>query len=189
MDKREAWLRVPREDEAPPGVQKLFEQASERLGFIPNVFRVYALRPRHLELWDAFYNDLMRGESGLTKPQREMIAVVVSTVNRCHYCMVSHGAALRKLTGDPVLVEQLRTNYKYADLEPGERAMLDFAVKLTEESSRCTEDDVEALREAGWSDEDIMDITEVAAMFNFTNRLASGLGWVPNAEFVGLGLP
>ena len=188
MDKREAWLRVPGEDEAPPGVVELFDKASERLGFIPNVLRVYALRPRHLELWNAFYDDLMRGESGLTKPQREMIAVVVSTVNRCHYCMVSHGAALRKLTEDPILVEQLRTNYKYAELEPRERAMLDFAVKLTEQSSSCSEDDVEALREAGWSDEDIMDITQVAAMFNFTNRLASGLGWVPNDEFVGLGL-
>jgi uncharacterized peroxidase-related enzyme len=189
VDKREAWLRVPGEDEAPPGVVKLFDKASERLGFIPNVLRVYALRPRHLELWDAFYDDLMRGESGLTKPQREMIAVVVSTINRCHYCMVSHGAALRKLTGDAVLVEQLRTNYRYAELEPRERAMLDFAVKLTEQSSRCSEDDVEALRDAGWSDEDIMDITQVASMFNFTNRLASGLGWVPNEEFVGLGLP
>jgi uncharacterized peroxidase-related enzyme len=189
VDKREAWLRVPGEDEAPPGVVELFDKASERLGFIPNVLRVYALRPRHLELWNAFYDDLMRGESGLTKPQREMIAVVVSTVNRCHYCMVSHGAALRKLTEDPILVEQLRTNYKYAELEPRERAMLDFAVKLTEQSSSCSEDDVEALREAGWSDEDIMDITQVAAMFNFTNRLASGLGWVPNDEFVGLGLP
>jgi uncharacterized peroxidase-related enzyme len=189
VDKREAWLRVPGEDEAPPGVVELFDKASERLGFIPNVLRVYALRPRHLELWNAFYDDLMRGESGLTKPQREMIAVVVSTVNRCHYCMVSHGAALRKLTEDPILVEQLRTNYTYAELEPRERAMLDFAVKLTEQSSRCSEDDVGALREAGWSDEDIMDITQVASMFNFTNRLASGLGWVPNDEFVGLGLP
>ena len=189
VDKREAWLRVPAEDEAPSGVAKLFDKASERLGFIPNVLRVYALRPRHLELWDAFYDDLMRGESGLTRPQREMIAVVVSTVNRCHYCMVSHAAALRKLTGDPVLAEQLRTNYKYAELEPRERAMLDFAVKLTEQSSSCSEDDVEALREAGWSDEDIMDIAQVAAMFNFTNRLASGLGWVPNDEFVRLGLP
>jgi uncharacterized peroxidase-related enzyme len=189
VDKREAWLRVPPEDEAPPGVAKLFDRASERLGFIPNVLRAYALRPRHLELWDAFYDDLMRGESGLTKPQREMIAVVVSTVNRCHYCMVSHGAALRKLTGDPVLVEQLRTNYTYAELEPRERAMLDFAVKVTEHSSRCSEEDVEALREAGWNDEEIMDITQVTAMFNFTNRLASGLGWVPNDEFVGLGQP
>jgi uncharacterized peroxidase-related enzyme len=189
VDKREAWLRVPGEDEAPPGVAKLFDKASERLGFIPNVLRVYALRPRHLELWDAFYDDLMRGESGLTKPQREMIAVVVSTVNRCHYCMVSHGAFLRMLTGDPILVEQLRTNYTSASLEPKQRAMLDFAVKLTEHSHRCTEADVEALREAGWSDEDVMDIAEVTAMFNFTNRLASGLGWRPNDEFVGLGMP
>lgn len=189
LGKREAWLRVPGEDEAPPGVAELFDKASERLGFVPNVLRAYALRPRHLELWNAFYDELMRGESGLTKAQREMIAVVVSTINRCHYCMVSHAAALRKLTGDPVLVEQLRTNYKYAELELAERGMLDFVVKLTEQSSRCSEDDVEALRAAGWSDEDIMDITQVAAMFNFTNRLASGLGWVPNDEFVRLGLP
>jgi len=189
VDRRQAWLRVPAEDEAPAAVRELFEKASERLGFVPNVLRVYALRPRHLELWNAFYEELMRGDSGLSKAQREMIAVVVSTVNRCHYCMVSHGAALRKLTEDPVLVEQLRTNYKYARVEPRERAMLDFAVKLTEQSQRCSEEDVEGLREAGWSDEEIMDIAEVAAMFNFTNRLASGLGWLPNDEFVRLGLP
>jgi uncharacterized peroxidase-related enzyme len=182
-----SWLRVPAEEDAPAGVQELYDKANEKLGFVPNVLRVYALRPRHLELWNAFYDDLMRGESALTREQREMIAVVVSTVNRCHYCIVSHSAYLRRLTGDPMLVEQLRTNYKYADLEPRERAMLDFAVKLTEQSAACTEADIEALREAGWTDEDVMDIAEVAAMFNFTNRLASGLGWVPNAEFVTLG--
>jgi len=183
-----AWLRVPAEEDAPPGVKALNDKAVEKLGFVPNVLRVYALRPQHLELWNAFYDDLMRGDSGLTKVQREMLAVVVSTTNHCHYCMVSHGAFLRKLTGDPVLVEQLRTNYKYADLEPRERAMLDFAVKLTEQSSACTEADVDMLREAGWTDEDIMDIAQVVGMFNFTNRLASGLGWVPNEEFVTLGL-
>jgi uncharacterized peroxidase-related enzyme len=182
-----SWLRTPAEEDAPPGVKELYAKANEKLGFIPNVLRVYALRPRHLELWNAFYDDLMRGESALTRVQREMIAVVVSTANSCHYCMVSHSAYLRKLTGDPVLVEQLRTNYKYAEIDPRERAMLDFAVKLTEQSAGCTDADVEALREAGWADEDIMDITEVAAMFNFTNRLASGLGWVPNDEFVKLG--
>ncbi len=182
-----SWLRVPPEEDAPDGVQALFDKANEKLGFVPNVLRVYALRPRHLELWNAFYDDLMRGDSGLTKVQREMIAVVVSTENRCHYCMVSHGAFLRKLTGDPLLVEQLRTNHRYADIEPRERAMLDFAVKLTGQSAACTEQDVEALREAGWSDEDVMDIAEVTGMFNFTNRLASGLGWVPNEEFVTLG--
>jgi uncharacterized peroxidase-related enzyme len=182
-------LRVPAEDEAPAEIRELWAKPLERLGFVPNVLRVYALRPRHLRLWNEFYEDLMRGESGLTKAEREMIAVVVSTANRCHYCMVSHGAALRKLTGDPILVEQLRTNYRYAGVEPKQRAMLDFAVKLTEQSYRCTDEDVEALREAGWIDEEIMDIAEVAAMFNFTNRLASGLGWRPNDEFAGLGLP
>ena len=185
--KQESWLRVPPAEDAPAEIQPLFDKANEKLGFVPNVLRVYALRSRHLELWNRFYDELMRGESGLTREQREMIAVVVSTVNRCHYCMVSHSAFLRKLTGDPLLVEQLRTNYAYADIEPRERAMLDFAVKLTERSSACTEEDVQALRGAGWSDEDVMDIAEVAAMFNFTNRLASGLGWVPNDEFATIG--
>src|SRR5438105_6926465 len=113
---RLAWLRVPDEDDVPAEARELWEKPFERLGFVPNVLRVYALRPRHLRLWHDFYDDLMRGESGLTKEQREMIAVVVSTANRCHYCIVSHSAALRTLTKDPVLVEQLQTNYRYAGL-------------------------------------------------------------------------
>jgi len=181
------WLHVPAEEEVPPEVRELWAKPIEKLGFVPNVLRVYAIRPRHLELWNAFYDDLMRGESGLTKAQREMIAVVVSAANRCHYCIVSHSAALRKLTGDAILVEQLQTNHAYAKVEPKERAMLDFTVKLTEQSHRCTEADVEALRDVGWADEDIMDIAEVVAMFKFANRLASGLGWRPNNVYVALG--
>ncbi len=184
---RIGWLHVPGEDDVPPAVKELWALPLEKLGFVPNVLRVYALRPRHLELWWAFYDELMRGDSGLTKAQREMIAVVVSATNRCHYCVVSHSAALRKLTGDPVLVDQLATNHAYAAVDAKERAMLDFAVKLTKESSACTEADVEALRDAGWNDEDVMDIAQVAAMFNFTNRLASGLGWRPNEEYFSLG--
>ena len=184
---RLAWLRVPAEDEVPPEVAELWEQPLERLGFVPNVLRVFALRPEHLLGWWRYYDELMRGESGLTKAQREMIAVVVSVTNRCHYCVVSHSAALRKLTEDPVLVDQLATGYKHSPLEEKERAMLDFAVKLTEESHRCSESDLETLRRAGWGDEEIMDIAQVAAMFNFTNRLASGLGWVPNREYFSLG--
>jgi uncharacterized peroxidase-related enzyme len=182
-----ARLHVPAEDEVPAEVAELWAGPLDRLGFVPNVMRVFALRPDHLLRWWAYYDELMRGDSGLTKAQREMIAVVVSATNRCHYCIVSHSAALRKLTEDPVLVDQLATGYKYAALEEKERAMLDFAVKLTEQSHRSTEEDVEALRLAGWSDEEIMDIAQVAAMFNFTNRLASGLGWVPNAEYFSLG--
>lgn len=181
------WLELPGPDEVPDEVRELWAKPLEKLGFVPNVLRAYSIRPRHLELWNAFYDELMRGESGLSKAQREMIAVVVSTANRCHYCIVSHSAALRKLTGDPLLVEQLATNHAYARVEPKERAMLDFALKLTERSSSFTEADVQALREAGWTDEDVMDIAEVTAMFNFTNRLASGLGWRPNDEYVSLG--
>lgn len=187
IEQRLSWLEVPRDDEVPDEVRELWAVPLEKLGFVPHVLRIFALRPDHLLRWWHYYDELMRGESGLTKAQREMIAVVVSVQNRCHYCIVSHSAALRKLTEDPALVDRLATGYKYAELEPKERAMLDYAVKLTEESHRCAEADVEALRAAGWSDEDILDIAQVAAMFNFTNRLASGLGWVPNPEYFSLG--
>jgi uncharacterized peroxidase-related enzyme len=181
------WLRVPDETEVSADVKELWEKPLEKLGFVPNVLRVLALRPDHLLRWWSFYDELMRGDSGLTKAQREMIAIVVSAQNRCHYCVVSHSAALRKLTGDPPLADQLATNYRYAAVTDAERAMLDFAVKLTAESHACNRADVETLREAGWSDEDILDIAQVAAMFNFTNRLASGLGWIPNREYFELG--
>ena len=181
------WLGVPAEEHVPAEARALWDKPIEKLGFVPNVLRVMALRPQHLVKWWAYMQELMTGQSGLTKAQREMIAVVVSVENRCHYCVVSHAAALRKLTGDPVLSDQIATNYRYAPLEPGERAMLDYALKLTADSSSCTEGDVDELREAGWSDEDILDIAQVAAMFNFTNRLASGLGWVPNHEYFSLG--
>ena len=184
---RIARLHVPDEEDVPAEVKELWALPLEKLGFVPNVLRVFALRPKHLLGWWAYYDELLRGESGLTKAQREMIAVVVSVANRCHYCIVSHTAALRKLTKDPAFVERLATGYKYAELEPRDRAMLDFAVKLTEASDRCTDGDVQALRDAGWSDEEIMDIAQVAAMFNFTNRLASGLGWLPNREYFSLG--
>ena len=179
------WLELP--DKVPDEVRKLWALPLEKLGFVPNVLRAYSVRPRHLLLWNALYDELMRGDSGLTKAQREMIAVVVSTTNRCHYCVVSHSAALRKLTGDPKLVEQLSTNHAYAGVEPKERAMLDFAVKLTERSSTCTEADVQALRDSGWTDEDVMDIAEVTGLFNMSNRMASGLGWAPNPEYEAVG--
>src|ERR671935_2012696 len=137
VEARLSWLSVPAADDVPDEVVELWRKPLEKLGFVPNVLRVFALRPAHLLAWWAYYDELMRGESGLSKAQREMIAVVVSALNRCHYCIVSHSAALRKLTDDQVLVDQLATNYKYAPLADAERAMLDYAAKLTEESHRC----------------------------------------------------
>lgn len=184
---RLAWLRVPGEADVPDEVRSLWQRADEKLGFVPNVLRVWALRPEHMLRWRKYMDELLKGESGLSEAQREMIGVVVSSVNRCHYCMTSHSGVLRELTGDPTLVDTLLANYRHAALEPRERAMLDFAVKVTEESYRCGEEDLAELRAAGWSDEEIMDITEVAAMFNLTNRMANALGWEPNAEYQRLG--
>ena len=184
---RLAWLHVPGEEEVPEEVRSLWQRADEKLGFVPNVLRTWALRPDHMLRWRKYMDELLKGASGLTEAQREMIGVVVSSTNRCHYCMTSHSGVLRLLTGDPVLVDQLLQNYRHAQLEERERAMLDFAVKVTEEAYRCTEADLAALQVVGWSEEDVMDIVEVTAMFNLTNRMANALGWMPNAEYHELG--
>jgi len=181
------WLRVPREDELPPEVLELWQPSLEKLGFVPNVLRLFALRPSHLLAWNAHYEEAMKGESGLTKAEREMIAVVVSVTNDCAYCIAAHSAALRKLTKDPRLADQIAADHARADIPERVRLALDYARKLTRTPQEMTEADVHALRNGGWSDEDVMDIAEVTALFNFSNRLASGLGWAPNPEYETLG--
>ncbi len=184
---RLTWLKVPDETEVPQDVLDLWAPSLEKLGFVPNVLRLYALRPSHLLAWTAHYDELMKGGSGLTKAEREMIAVVVSVANECVYCIAAHSAVLRKLTGDPALVDQIAADHRAADLPDRMKAALDYAVKLTRSPQAMAEPDVERLREEGWSDSDVMDVAEVTAMFNFSNRLASGLGWVPNPEYEQLG--
>ncbi len=129
----------------------------------------------------------MKGDSGMTKAEREMIAVVVSVTNDCAYCIAAHSAALRKLTKDPALADQVAADHGRAEIPARMKAALDYAVKLTRHPTTMAETDVEALREAGWTDEDVMDIAEVTAMFNMSNRLASGLGWAANPEYETLG--
>ena len=187
MDERLTWLRVPSEEELPEAVRDLWEPSLEKLGFVPNVLRLYALRPDNLLAWNAWYEVAMKGESGLTKPEREMIAVVVSVANDCAYCIAAHSAALRKLTKDPALADAVAADHATAPLEPRVRAMLDYAVKLTLRPTEMTETDVATLRDTGWSDEDIMDVAEVTGLFNMSNRMASGLGWAPNPEYDALG--
>jgi uncharacterized peroxidase-related enzyme len=182
-----SFLPAPDEEQLPPEVLALYDAPREKLGFVPNVLRFYALRPSHLLRWNDHYEELMKGESGLSKAEREMIAVVVSVANRCSYCIAAHSAALRKLTKDPALADAVAADHRAAPLEPRTGAMLDYALKLTLRPTEMTEEDVAALRRAGWTDEDVMDIAEVTGMFNLTNRMASGLGWEPNPEYESLG--
>ncbi len=162
-----------------------FGKCEEKLGFVPNVLKAYAFDMPKLESFVAMYNDLMLAPSGLSKLEREMIAVAVSSVNRCYYCLTAHGAAVRALSGDPVLGELMTMNYRAARLSPRERAMLDFAVKLTAEPWAVEEPDREALRKAGFSAREIWDIAAVAGFFNMSNRVASATDMRPNAVYHG----
>ena len=162
-----------------------FEKCDEKIGFVPNVLRAYAHDNAKLEAFAAFYNDLMLAPSGLSKLEREMIAVAVSSCNRCYYCLTAHGAAVRQLSSDPVLGEMLVQNYRAADLDPRHRRMLDFAVKLTEAPWTIEETDREALRRAGFSDRDVWDVAAVASFFSMSNRMASAVDMRPNREYHG----
>lgn len=178
-------LDLPAVDPLPPETAKYFAICEEKLGLVPNVLKAYAFDIDKLNTFAALYNDLMLAESGLTKLEREMIAVVVSSVNRCYYCQVAHGATVRELSGNPELGEQMVMNYRVADIDARTMAMLDYAVALTEASAKVTEADREVLRSHGFSDRDIWDIASVTGFFNMTNRLASGVDMRPNAEYHG----
>lgn len=164
-------------------LQAYFDKCTAKLGLIPNVLQSYAFDQDKLRGFMAMYNDLMLAPSGLTKMEREMIAVAVSAENRCVYCLTAHGAALRQLTGDPALSEVIAQNYRAAGLPPRQRAMLDFAVKLTKSPQTMEETDRAALREAGFSDRDIWDISAVAAFYNMSNRIAAAVEMGPNPEY------
>lgn len=176
-------LDLPPLDPLPAGMQKYFDICQDKLGMVPNVLRAHAFSEEKLNTFSALYNELMLADSALSKLEREMIAVVVSSINRCFYCLVAHGAAVRQLSGDPQLGEMLVMNYRVAPLDGRQRAMLDFAAKMTKASTEIEEADREALRQVGFNERDIWDIANVAAFFNMTNRVASATGMVPNEEY------
>jgi uncharacterized peroxidase-related enzyme len=160
-----------------------FKKCQDKLGFVPNVLIAYAFDPAKLESFVAMYNDLMLGESGLSKLEREMIAVAVSSQNRCYYCLTAHGAAVRQYSGNPLLGEQMVMNYRAARLDKRQRAMLDFAVKLTAQPWSVEEGDRERLRRAGFSERDIWDIAAIVGFFNMSNRVASATDMRPNRVY------
>ena len=183
MTDRPTALDLPQVDPLPPATQKYFDICQDKLGMVPNVLRAYAFDIAKLDAFTGLYNDLMLADSGLSKLEREMIAVVVSSINKCFYCLTAHGAAVRQLSGDPALGEMMVMNWRAADLDARQTAMLAFADKLTTDSARIVEADRQALRDAGFTDRDIWDIASVAAFFNMTNRVASATDMRPNPDY------
>ena len=176
-------LDLPMVDPLPAQTHKYFDICQDKLGMIPNVLTAHAFDIEKLNAFTALYNDLMLGESALSKLEREMIAVVVSATNRCHYCLPAHGAAVRQLSCDPALGAALVMNWRGAEVTPRQRAMLLFAEKVTLASAQIEESDREALRNHGLSDRDIWDVINVAAFFNMSNRVASATAMKPNPEY------
>jgi uncharacterized peroxidase-related enzyme len=177
----------PPEEQLPDDIRALYEKNREKLGFVPNVFRAYARRPEHFRAFMAYHDVLMKGEGNLTRAEREAIVVAVSSENRCQYCMVAHGAALRILGKNPVLAEQIANNWRTADLSPRWRAMLTFASHVNEPGYRPSEHEIDELHLAGFSNDDIWDIAAIAAFFGFSNRMAGVMDMRPNEEFYFLG--
>jgi uncharacterized peroxidase-related enzyme len=164
-------------------LQAIWQKCVEKLGFVPNVYSAYSLKPQRLRNFMAMYNEIMLSESGLSKLEREMIAVVVSSANRCYYCLVAHGAAVRLLSGDPELGEMMALNYRVAELDARRRAMLDYAWKMTTTPWLIDDADRESLKQVGLSPSDMFDLNETIAFFNLSNRMASGTDMMPNPEY------
>lgn len=176
-------IKPPPRNALDPGIQKYFAKCDEKLGFVPNVLLAYSFDHAKLNGFITMYNELMLGESGVSKLEREMIAVAVSSINHCYYCIVAHGAAVRELSGDPALGEQIVANWRSAALTEKQRAMLEFVTVMTESPDTIEEVDRQALRDAGWSERDIWDIAATASFFNMSNRMAIAVDMRPNPEY------
>jgi uncharacterized peroxidase-related enzyme len=185
---RVAWFfPVPDESTLPDRIQSLFAKARERLGFLPNVFANYSVRPERFSAWFAHYQQLHEPTENLDEADREMIAVVVSAFNRCTYCIVSHGHALRVALGGTLAAEMLAdhiaANWRHADLDDRRRTICAYAEKLTATPHLADEADLAALRAVGLSDGEVWDVVEITAMYNFTNRMALATGQAPNEQY------
>ena len=178
---------VPEVSDLPEDIQNRILEVQEKAGFVPNVFLALAHRPDEFRAFFDYHDALVEKEGGLTKGEREMIVVATSGINQCLYCVVAHGAILRIREKNPLIADQLATNYRNADITPKQRAMLDFAVKISMQASEVSEDDLQALRQHGFNDEEIWDIGAISAFFSLSNRMANLTGMRPNDEFYLMG--
>lgn len=180
-------FHVPELKDVPKDIKEKILAVQTKTGFVPNVFLAMAARPEECRAFFMQHDTLMHKESGLTKGEREMIVVTTSGLNQCLYCVVAHGAVLRIREKNPLIADQLATNYRKADITPRQRAMLDFAVKVSQNSHTISDTDFSELKEHGFSPDDIWDIGAISAFFAMSNRLANMASIRPNAEFYGMG--
>jgi len=178
---------VPEIADTPADIRERILAVQEKSGFVPNVFLVLAHRPEEFRAFFAYHDALMEKESGLSKAEREMIVVATSNANGCQYCVVAHGAILRIRAKNPLLADQVAVNYRKADLTPRQKAMLAFALKVSQDSQAIGDEDLETMRGHGFSDEDIWDVGGIAAFFALSNRMANLTSMRPNDEFYPLG--
>jgi uncharacterized peroxidase-related enzyme len=178
---------TPSLDKLPADIRERILAVQEKSGFVPNVFLTFAYRPEEFRAFFAYHDALMEKESGLSKAEREMIVVATSAANQCHYCVIAHGAILRIRAKNPVIADQIAVNYRKAEITPRQRAMLDFAMKVSREASTISEADFSALTAHGFSDDDIWDIAAIAAFFALSNRMANFSAMRPNDEFYMMG--
>lgn len=181
-----SYYDLPDFDALDDDTKRYFEVCQEKLGMVPNVLRTFSVNQDKLRAFGQYYNTLMLGESRLSKLEREMVAVVVSSANRCFYCLVAHGQAVRKLSGDPQLGEMLVMNYRVAVLPERQKAMLDFAWRLTTTPWEVAAEDRARLETAGLSQDEIFDLSDVIAFFNMSNRFAIASDMMPNPEYHGM---
>jgi uncharacterized peroxidase-related enzyme len=177
---------VPDALDLPEDLRDTILAIQERTGFVPNVFLALAHRPDEMRAFFAYHEALMEKEGGLSKADREMIVVATSAENNCQYCVVAHGAILRIRARNPLIADQVAINYRKADIDGRQRAILDFAVKMVHDSHAVNDADFEALRGHGLDDEDIWDIAAITAVFGLSNRMANFLSMRPNDEFYGM---
>ena len=178
---------VPEISELPEDIRKMILEVQEKAGFVPNVFLTLAHRPGEFRAFFAYHEALMEKEGGITKAEREMIVVATSNANNCQYCVVAHGAILRIRAKNPLIADQVTVNYRKADLEPRQKAMLAFAIKVALDSQSIEDEDIETLRGHGFTDEDIWDIGAITAFFAMSNRMANLVSMRPNDEFYAMG--
>jgi uncharacterized peroxidase-related enzyme len=178
---------TPSIDKLPDDIRTRLLAVQEKSGFVPNVFLTLAYRPDEFRAFFAYHDALMERDSGLTKAEREMIVVATSSANQCHYCVIAHGAILRIRAKNPQIADQIAVNYRKADITPRQRAMLDFAMKVSTEAHRISEEDFAAIAGHGFSDDDIWDVAAISAFFALSNRIANVTAMRPNDEFYMMG--